>query len=142
VCFPQAGEYPGRSSDRSRVVGTPPVMVPVIVTPLYPRVQGMTAVGGTFSSIVVSVVYGWARRLGSNTAGIRLGEPTSSRTTPTVGRCKLGRTLARIHAAGADVTAGLDAVFERRGHRKRLFGPAVHIVGSAWDDVIVHHRRC
>jgi aminoglycoside phosphotransferase (APT) family kinase protein len=56
---------------------------------------------------------------------------------PDLWATQLGRTLARIHAAGADVTAGLDTVFERRGYRKRLFGPAAHMVGSAWDDVIV-----
>jgi aminoglycoside phosphotransferase (APT) family kinase protein len=50
---------------------------------------------------------------------------------------QLGHVLAKIHATATDVTRGFDTVFERKGYREKLFGPAAQIVDSAWDTEIV-----
>ncbi len=50
---------------------------------------------------------------------------------------QLGHALARIHNADAAVTANLDTVFNRRGCRARLFGPAATVVDSLWDDKVI-----
>ncbi|NIJ10354.1 aminoglycoside phosphotransferase (APT) family kinase protein [Saccharomonospora amisosensis] len=50
---------------------------------------------------------------------------------------QLGRALARIHNADAAVAANLDTVFNRRGYRARLSGPAARIVDDAWTNEIV-----
>jgi aminoglycoside phosphotransferase (APT) family kinase protein len=49
---------------------------------------------------------------------------------------QLGHTLARIHASDIDVATHLDTVFDRRGYRARLFGPAARVVGEAWEKTI------
>jgi aminoglycoside phosphotransferase (APT) family kinase protein len=50
---------------------------------------------------------------------------------------QLGHTLAALHASAAEIGAGLDTVFNRRGTRTRLFGPAADIVDSAWEHTIL-----
>ncbi|NBH04093.1 phosphotransferase [Amycolatopsis sp. SID8362] len=50
---------------------------------------------------------------------------------------QLGETLARIHDAGPDAVADLDTVFDRRGYRARLSGPAADIVDEAWETEIL-----
>jgi aminoglycoside phosphotransferase (APT) family kinase protein len=49
---------------------------------------------------------------------------------------QLGYTLARIHTSDTNAAANLDTVFDRRGYRARLFGPAARIVDNAWENTI------